>query len=518
MFRMTAGFLAALAFLGCSDSSLLRSGREDLVILCDKYWQFMMRNSPTWATYLGDRRFEEELPRLDPDSSEARREDLERILERLGAIDRERLDNADFVTAEVLVVQLERRLGEMKYRFNQWDIDQMGGPQVWLFELVNHHPMDDRGSMSFIERLRKFPRYMEEYLGNLRKGLEEGNVAPGVAVVRVIDQLKRILDTEVKNCPLMEGVEKLEPARRSSYRGLLEQTIRDDVYPAYRKMLKFLEEEYLAQARDEVALGWNRRGREAYDHRIWYHTSLRFDPEELHRIGLKVLSGLQERMLRIARKLGSRGNLIEFNERLRKDSSLFYETRVEVLADAQSNLLRARGTLGELFGRLPKIECVVKPIEDYREKDAPAAYYYGPSQDGSRPGTFYVNTYKPGSRAKYNMPALSLHEAVPGHHFQISLARERKDLPKFRRHTGVTAFVEGWALYAELLGEEVGLYPDDLAVYGMLTYQAWRAARLVVDTGIHALGWSRSRAIRFFRDNLAISEDEIINEIDRYIV
>jgi uncharacterized protein (DUF885 family) len=220
----------------------------------------------------------------------------------------------------------------------------------------------------------------------------------------------------------------------------------------------------------------------------------------------------------IAQKRGHRGDLSSFITKLTGDPANFYTTREEIQDDAERLFQKVKARLPERFGRLPKVGCIVKQIEEYREKDSVAAFYYGPPEDGSRPGVYYINTYHPKSRPRYNMPALTAHEAVPGHHLQIALALELGELPHIRRHGMFTAYVEGWGLYSELVADEMGLYEDDLSRFGMLNYQAWRACRLVVDTGIHAMGWSRDRAIAFLKENVAFSEAEIINEIDRYII
>lgn len=492
------------------------SASGELSRLCGDYWDHQMKMAPTWASYLGDRRFESDLGHCHAAS---RKEDLDAVrgfLDRLAKIDRSSLPETDRVTVEVLEHTLRLSLEAEPHRFYQWDVDQMSGPQVWLFEMANYHPVDDAGWANFLKRLRQFPGYVDEYVGNLREGLEAGNVAPEVAVVRVIDQLDKIAEKPEEGSPLLDVLKRRKGA--SGDRGELLGTIRESVRPAYEKMRRFLREEYRGRARTQVGIGWNEAGKKAYEYRIRHHTSLPFTAEELHRIGREELGEIRERMKAIARKRGDEGDLKSFNEKLRKDAGNFYPSREEVVSDAKTILDRVDDALPRLFGRLPKLGCEVKAIEEYRERDAPAAYYYGPPDDGSRPGIYYVNTCNPGSRARYNLTALTLHEAVPGHHLQIALAQEMRDLPQFRRHIGVTAYVEGWALYAELLGDEESLYLTDLDRYGMLTYQAWRAARLVVDTGMHAMGWTREQAVQFFRENVAISEAEILNEIDRYII
>jgi prolyl oligopeptidase len=342
---------------------------------------------------------------------------------------------------------------------------------------------------------------MDQYLDNLRAGLGEGRVAMRVAVERVIGQLKGLLATPEDKSPFAAKPELL-PA------------IRESVYPAYRKMLKFLEEDYLSKARTrDIGLWALPGGKDAYTFRIRYHTTTELSAEEIHRIGLQELRSIQDEMRKIAK-----GDLKPFMDKIKKEPKNFFASREDLLDSARRELAKANAKLPAWFKRLPKNECEVKAIEDYRERDCVAAFYYQPDEKLTRKGIFYANTFDATSRPRFNMPALAIHEAVPGHHLQIALALEIEGLPKFRRQAGFTAFVEGWGLYSERLGDEMGLYEDDLARFGMLTYQAWRACRLVVDTGLHALKWTRQQAIDFFMENVALTETEVLNEVDRYII
>jgi prolyl oligopeptidase len=364
---------------------------------------------------------------------------------------------------------------------------------------VNFHPLTDLKGLE--ARYRAFPAWMDQYLDNLRAGIRENRIAMKIAVERVIGQLQGLLGTPEEKSPFAAKPE-LVPA------------IREAVYPAFRKMQKFLQDEYLAKARTrDVGLWALPGGQEAYRFRIRYHTTTSLTAEEIHQIGLEELRGIQKEMRVIAK-----GDLKPFMERLKKEPKNFFAGREDLVESARRELAKANAKLPQWFKRLPKNECEVKPIEEYRERDCVAAFYYPPDEKLTRKGIFYANTFEAASRPKFNMPALAIHEAVPGHHLQIALALEIEGLPRFRRQAGFTAFVEGWGLYSERLGDEMGLYEDDLSRYGMLTYQAWRACRLVVDTGLHALKWSRQQAIDFFLENVSLSESEVLNEIDRYII
>ena len=289
--------------------------------------------------------------------------------------------------------------------------------------------------------------------------------------------------------------------------------------PALARYQQVLEGEVLPRARTQPPGIRDLPGAAAaYAWAIRSHTRAGLEADRIHRLGLDEVARIRAEMEKIAADRGHRGPLEGFFATLRADKAQWFGSRDELLAAAKRLLAQATARLPDLFGRLPKSVCEVWAIEAHREKDAVAAFYHGPPEDGSRPGVYYVNTHAPETRPRYNLPALTLHEAVPGHHLQIALALEATDLPPFRRHGHFTAYVEGWALYSERLGIEMGCYPDDLSRFGMLTYEAWRACRLVVDTGLHHMGWTRDQALDYMRKNLALTDTEIVNEVDRYII
>jgi uncharacterized protein (DUF885 family) len=475
------------------------TAREELKALGDAYWEDTLRENPTYATYLGDFRYNDRLADLSESGRARWRGVAGRLLARLSELDGALLGEGDRVTADILRLLLERGLEEERHKFWQWDVDQMNGPQVDFPQLMNYHPASDEEGL--IARFRAFPEYLGQYLGNLQAGVREGRVAMRGAAERVIAQLREMLAKPEEKSPFA-----LRPS--------LVPAVRDSVYPAYRRMLEYLEGEYLPRARrEDVGLWALPGGEEAYRFRIRMHTTTDLGAQEIHEIGLAELGAIQAEMSAIAK-----GDLRAYLETLKADPRHFFASRDEVLGSARHELARATRELPKWFNRLPKNECEVKAIEDYREKDCVAAFYYPPDEGLNRKGIFYANTWEPRSRPRFNMPALAIHEAVPGHHLQIALALELGDLPRFRRNAGFTAYVEGWGLYSERLGDEMGLYEDDLSRFGMLTYQAWRACRLVVDTGIHAFRWSRARAIEFFMQNVALGEPEVLNEVDRYII
>jgi uncharacterized protein (DUF885 family) len=498
--RRSASILVLLLLIGCqSPGKDPMTAARDLQAICDESWEATLRENPTYATYLGDFRYNDRLADISEAGRARRRGLYEGFLKRLKGLDAKSLSESDHVTADILQLQLEQALEEDRHKFWQWEVDQMSGPQADFPQLLNFHPLTDLKGLE--ARFRAFPTWMDQYLDNLRAGVREGRVAMRVAVERVIGQLKGLLGTSEDKSPFAAKPELL-PA------------IREAIFPAFRKMLRYLEDEYVPKARTrDVGLWALPGGKDAYTFRIRFHTTTDLSAEEIHQIGLQELRSIQDEMRKIAK-----GDLPAFMEKLKKEPKNFFATREDLLETARRELAKANAKLPQWFKRLPKNECEVKPIEDYREKDSVAAFYYPPDEKLTRKGIFYANTFEATSRPRFNMPALAIHEAVPGHHLQIALALEIEGLPRFRRQASFTAFIEGWGLYSERLGDEMGLYEDDLSRFGMLTYQAWRACRLVVDTGLHAMKWSRQQAIDFFMENIALTQTEVLNEVDRYII
>jgi uncharacterized protein (DUF885 family) len=487
--------------------------------LAQDYWEGVLRRNPILATFLGDYRFNDRLPDVGPHGRAEEEADLREILHRLQSLAREPFDVEDRITWDMLRLAVQTGLDALRLRFDEMSVDQMDGPQVWLLELLNWHPTETTEHVEqLIARFRAFGTYMDQYLDALRDGIKDGRTAPSIAVERVIAQLRALLGTPVDESPL------LAPSARQPEdlaRGLRE-AVADAVYPAFQRMLDFLADYLGSHARKDPGVWAVTSGDEIYTLLAHQHTTTELSPDELHQMGVDDLAGIHREMRAIMARRGAGAVSIRaFTEQLTHDPANLPGSRDELIQIAETLLASAQAALPRAFGRLPRMPLVVKPIEAYRERDAPAAFYYQGAEDGSRPGIFYINTFEPSARPKHTLPALAFHEGVPGHHLQVALAQETTDLPAFRRLSAGwlgNAFVEGWALYTERLADELGLYADELARYGMLGYQAWRACRLVVDTGLHHLRWSREQAIDFFLDNVGLTERETVNEVDRYIV
>jgi uncharacterized protein (DUF885 family) len=511
--------------------ALAASGREpatatadSLASVCHEYWEGSLRASPTWATSLGDRRYDHLLEEITPEARELERQRLDGLLERARSLDPKSLNRADRVNRAALLEVIENDLAGMSCDFHLWTVDPMGGPQTNFFNLPSIQPVKTpEQGQAMVQRWRAMGPYLDGHIANLRAGAGAGLVATHDQVRRVIDQLDELLARPVEGWslldPLAEKHEDWPAAEREAFDAKLRAAVTEEVRPALSRYREFLKSEIFPRARpaERVGLAHLPGGAECYRKMIRVHTSLDLPAEEIHRLGLDEVTRIRNEMSALAAKELGTAELPEILRRLRTDKQLYFATREEVEAKAREALARAQGAVPRWFGIQPQAKCEVVPMEEHEEKHSTIAYYRQPALDGSRPGRYYINTYAPDTRPRYEAEALAFHEAVPGHHLQIAIAQELKDLPEFRKHTGVTAYVEGWALYTEELAEEMGLYSSDLDRIGKLSFEAWRASRLVVDTGMHALGWSRQQAIDFMLANTALAENNIVNEVDRYI-
>lgn len=496
---------------------------QKLAELALEYWTWIMKENPTWATFLGDYSYNDKLPDISLKAREQAMAALRDFKRRLTRINHLGLSEEDRITHDIFRQTIDQTLEENKHKFYQWDVDQMSGPQVWLAELLNYHPLKtEKDYADLFKRFERFPKYVGQYIANLQSGIKERRVAPKVAVARVIEQLKDLLAVKPEESPYTIAIKKFPKnftnKQETQWKKSILSVIKDEIYPAYKKLLIFLAKEYMENARETAGVWALPGGKAAYQFRIQSHTTTDLTAEEIHQIGLQELEHIEKEMIVIANKMGHKGDVLSFINKLKANPKNFAKTKSELLTGFKEILKDVDKRLSKYFGRLPKSEYEIKPIEKYREKDSPAAFYYNPPDDFSRPGIFYANTYKPGSRPLYGMAALAVHEAVPGHHLQVALAMELKNLPSLRRHGHFTAYIEGWALYTERLAVEMGVYKNDMDRIGMLSFQALRAARLVVDTGIHHFKWTREKALTFFREHVPTSEEEIVNEIDRYII
>jgi uncharacterized protein (DUF885 family) len=500
-----------------------RAPSSALAALAAEYWEKRMQSDPIEATLLGDRRFDDRLP--DPSPEEDRRETarLRALADRVNAVDVATLNDADRVTRAALLGEIGNDLTMRACAIGDWAVDPRDGPQVQFQNLAHLQAVTTpEQGRALVARWQKIPAYLDVKMANMRRAAGEGRIASRGGVERVVRQLDEMLAQPNDAWVLMKPAKDehpgfSEPDRQALCDGVTRAVAA--VRPAFERYRTLLRDEILPRSRDDehVGLKFVPGGVACYERLIKVHTSLDLSADEIHHIGLEENAKIRAEMTALGKRLFGTDDLAAVQKRLRTDPAVFFRTREEVESKAREALARADAAMPRWFGRLPKTPCVVKRVEAYEEKDTTIAYYRQPAVDGSRPGTYYINTYAPETRPRYDAEALAFHESIPGHHTQIAIAQEMTGLPEFRKHVGVTAYVEGWALYTERLAREMGLYSGDLDLMGMLSFDAWRASRLVVDTGIHVKGWSRQQAIRYMVDNTVLAENNVEVEVDRYI-
>ena len=501
--------LAADAVAGITDPALRAVVAE--------HWEFTMRWSPTYATTLGDHRYDDKLAPRDHAAILRANHERDEILAHATQIDASKLGETDRVTLQLLRGKLEADRGLDVCKFHEWLVDSYTSSVLAeLSYLVEAHTVrSERDAENVLARVKQGDKIVADTIGNLELGLASGRVSSAEKVRRAIEQLDAELGKPAETWAMANPAwAKTYPARA----GELREVVRVQIAPAIAHMRDFLRDRVLPRARkDNEGLASLPDGDACYRATIVSHVGLAMSPKELHDLGLAEIARTDKELAELGKRVLGTSDLASTIAKLRDDKSLYFTSRQEILAAAQAALDRAKAAVPRYFSVLPKTDCVMREIPDYEAPFSTIAYYRQPHYDGSKPGEYFVNTYKPETRPRYELEALTWHESVPGHHLQIALAQELGALPAFRKLDGSTAFVEGWALYTERLADEMGLYSSDLDRLGKASYDAWRASRLVVDTGIHALGWTRARAEAFMREHTALAPNNISNEVDRYI-
>jgi uncharacterized protein (DUF885 family) len=505
---------------------------EDLARLAHEFWVGTLAAHPIEATALGEPGHDGEVDDISPDAVERERVRLLDVAARARAIPAAALVGEDRVTLTGLIEESEGEAAVLAHHLDDWTVDVVNGWPTAIQNIPTFQAADTpERAAAMVERWRGLDRLIDQLTANLRRGLRDGRVATHTPVSRAIDALTSTLAAPDDESALLAPLRVTAPggdpgaapgstAQRAAFAEALATAVRDRIRPALARHRAFLSEEILPRARsdDRPGIGHVRGGEAAYRTLVRRHTTLALSPEELHAKGLAEVERINAEMAALGGRVLGVASRAEALERLRGDPAMHFTTRAEVEATARAALDRANAAVPGWFGRLPVAPCVVVPMPAHEEEHSTIAYYRQPASDGSRPGQFFLNTSHPGSRPRYEAECLAFHESVPGHHLQIAIAQELTGLPDFRRHLGATAFWEGWGLYTERLSDEMGLYTGDLDRMGMLSMDAWRACRLVVDTGMHALGWSRQAAIDFMSANSALAANNIANEVDRYIV
>lgn len=489
----------------------------------EDYFEFALQRDPFYATAIGDHRYDDRLPDLSPARRKNDYERLQSFQAQLAALNPQTMKDSDLVRYDLLSHEVDTLIGTLVCKFPLWIVDQLEGPHIALMELSKNHALREPKDLhNLIARFRQTDTFLLDHIANLREGRERGLTAAKITIAHVIEQLEHELDKDPKLSSFMVSQQNLPKTLTSKQKaGFLTDllnTIHGTVYPALRAYRDYLKYELLPDARVSIGLHALRDGNACYQKLIERHTGLKKSPRDIHNEGLREVQRIKEEMRALIRNSTDLVDERAFMDALHKNPRQFLSSADELIAHNQELVKRATLALPRAFGNLPKTPIEVVPLEDFRQKHAPVAYYFEAPSDGTRPAYYYLNTYQPEKRPLYSMAALAFHEAVPGHHLQIALANENAQIPRFQRHLGQTAFVEGWALYAELLARELELYQSVEEIFGSLNYELWRALRLVVDTGIHFHCWSREKAVHYLTDNSALTENEINNEVDRYIV
>ena len=495
-----------------------------LAELAEAYWDAYLQADPVQGTAIGDGRYNDRLPDLSPDGRHFLARRFEGLRERVAAVHPDPADREAPLTRAALLAAIDSQLATLAADAPSHTVDAMTGPLANFMNIPSFQPLrQPTDGVAMLARWRAMGPWLDDLGEALRRGLADGQSPVAGSVRSVLDEMDELLALPTTSWPLLAPLER-QPAgwpdaEWRSFATDLQRAVEGEVRPAFARYRAFLSDEVLALSRDEEHVGICHLpgGLERYGRLVRAHTTTDRTAEELHGIGRAEVARIDAEMSSLGARVLGTESLDETLAALRGDRSVHFDSGEEIVDAAQRSLAAAQAAIPAWFGRLPRARCEVTRMLPHEERHTTIAYYREPAQDGSRPGRYYINTYAPETRPRYEAEALAFHEAVPGHHLQVAIAQELDRLPAFRRHGETTAYVEGWALYTERLADEMGLYSGDLDRIGMVSFDAWRACRLVVDTGMHALGWSRQQAIDFMEGHSALASNNIANEVDRYI-
>lgn len=503
-----------------SDRGLVADG-ERLRSLFDITWRHQLATSPEYATYTGAHGFNHLWSDSSLDAIERRKGDLDLQKQALDSITASQLTAEDALNHELFSINLDHALEGRQFRSELLPLAQATGPQSTIPNILDLMPTFTVAQYEdIISRIQGVPGVIDQTIALLDAGVQAGIVAPGITLKDVPGQIESLAES-LADGPLMRDFREFPASfsdrERTQLTRQAQAAVAEKAVPAFRRFYEYITDSYLPASRQTIAMSDLPDGPEWYAFQVRTYTTTDLTPSEIHEVGQVEVSRIRSEMNQVIGQSGFSGSFDAFCEYLRTDRKFFFATAEELLVAYRDISKRADPQLAKLFGRLPQLPYGVIPIPEYSAPSATTAYYQPGSLEAGRAGYFFANTYDLNSRPRWEMEALSLHEAVPGHHLQIALAQELGELPEFRRYARYTAFTEGWGLYAESLGDEMGFYTNPYSRFGKLTYEMWRAIRLVVDTGMHALGWTRDEAIAFFKANAGKAEHDIRVEIDRYI-
>jgi len=518
---MTSLKIGLTALLLTASTATIADAATDFAALLDEHWEWTLASDPVQASRLGDRRYNDQWPDQSLDAFERRHEETREFLRRVYAIDRNALSEADQLNYELFRRQLQDDVDVYQFRGHLLPFFHRGGVQN-LENVTNQlRLVTTRDFEDWLARMSKVDVVIDQQIGLAEAGRKADIMAPRVLMQRVSTQLALQLVDSPEESPFYRVFANMPDSVQAEDQERLQaaaiETIEKTILPAYKKLDRYFNNKYLPASRESIGQSLLPNGSAWYEHLARSFTTTRMTPDEIHRLGLEEVKRIRGEMEKVIAEVEFDGSFQDFLVFLRTDPQFYYDDPDDLYEAYLATSKRIDPELVNLFGVLPRMPYGVKPIPDSIAPDTTTAYYSAPAADGSRAGIYWVNLYKPEVRPKYEIEVLSVHEAMPGHHLQIALQQELGNMPEFRRFLGFTAFVEGWGLYSERLGYDLGLYEDPYSRFGQLTYDMWRAVRLVVDTGIHYKGWTRQQAIDFFKDNAAKTEHDIVNEIDRYI-
>ncbi len=501
--------------------------KQQLDALFENYFEDTLRANPLLATYIGDHRYDDRLPNsIGPQYLAAARAMNQKYLAAIRALDPAALSPADRISYDIFLYEREREARGERFPFHQLPINQAGGLLTVMPALgsgTNAQPFQTVADYEhWLKRLEGLAVWMDQAIVNMREGAKSGVVQPRPVMQKVLGQLDAMVMPRAQDSQYYAPIKQLPVTFSAVDRDRLAaeytRTLEGTLLPAYRRLRDFVRDEYLPQARTSVAWTALPDGEAWYAYYVQEHTTTNLTPDEIHALGRSEVQRILGAMDEVRIQTGFKGDLEAFFTFLETDPQFYFTQGADLLAGYRTLKTRIDAALPQLFSVFPKADYEVREVEAFRAESAAGAYYQQPSADGSRPGVFYVNTFNLKAQPKFGMETLSLHEASPGHHFQVSIQQELEGVPRFRRFGGdYTAYVEGWALYAESLGKELGLFTDPYQWYGRLNDEQLRAMRLVVDTGLHAKGWTREQAIKFMLDNSTMAESDVVSEVERYI-
>ena len=495
---------------------------DELKKVGDKFWAFTLESSPTNATLLGYHDYDPELEDLSREVEDEHIASLDGFAAAAETIDPDPLTADERISREVLMFEASTAADDLRSRMAEFAVDPFNGIQV-VYQLVAAQiPITEpEHAEAMVEKWSKMGRMLDQAIGRLREGVATDRTPPLVGAEKTIAQLDTYLASPVQQDALVNltAPPQWSEDEVAAWRESLSEQVRSEVRPGFVRYREAIADEVLPVARPQERSGvvWLEDGQELYERAIRRHTSLPLTASDIHDAGLGDIADLDDEYRQLGESVLDTDDLTEIYRRLRDDEALRFEDADQIMAAAQGALDRATAAMGSMFGRLPKAPCVMAVVPPLGAEDAPLAFYFPPTEDGSRPGTFFINTTLPTTRTRYESEALAFHESIPGHHLQLALALEVEGLPDFRKNAFITVFHEGWGLYSERLADEMGLYSGDLERLGILSFDSWRAGRLVVDTGLHALGWSRQQAIDYLTSNSPQAPNNIVNEVERYI-